>query len=475
MFDGGFLNWQELLNICLETEMTTKKIAEFCAETRYSDIPQEAVLAAKRGILDFLGVSSAGSREPAAKKIAKYAKHIGAVREASVFGAKFQTSADLAAWVNGTTSHALDYDDTFSNVVRYNIHPSVPILPAVLALGETLRASGRDILAAYLVGLEVEYRLGAAIGQRLAVVGWHSTPILGTIAATGASANLLRLNTSQTQMALGIAGSLASGINWNVGTMTKPMHAGNASRNGVLSALLAKDGFTGNDSILEGEFGFCSIFSGEKVEALIDSDLGITWNTVSLGLAFKPYPSCRSTHGSIDAALHIKKTANISIDQIAEITCKIGPFHTRVCRFHKPKTGYEGKFSIPYCIATALINGRVMFEDFTDEKVIDAKSHELLSKVKLLNPEGWGSGVVDLTTEILIKLRDGTEHSHKVSLPKGEPGNPLTDDELSSKFRDCASLVLSKQNVEKALDLVWHWEKLENITELMPLFALIRT
>ncbi|MBI2848061.1 MAG: MmgE/PrpD family protein [Chloroflexi bacterium] len=451
--------------------MTTRKIAEFCSVMRYDDLPEAAVSAAKRGILDYLGVTLAGSREPEGRLLAQYAKRVGTVKEASVFGLDFATSAEYAAWINGTMSHVLEYDDTFANTVGYNIHPSVSVLPAVLALGEKLGSSGKDTLAAYVAGMEAQYRVGAVLGLRLAELGWNSTGVVGSIAATAAASNLLKLDTPKAQRAIGIAAAFAAGILRNSGTMAKPMYAGNGARNGVVAGLLAEIGYTGNESILETDFGYLVVFSGGKAGDLAEvaSDLGKTWYLVKHGLGFKPYPSCRSTHCSIDAALHIRKEYGVDLNEAAEIVCKINPIHTRLARFHQPKTGYEGRFSIPYCVVTALGRGNVSLNDFTTEKVNQAQY--LFSKVSFVHPEGWAGGMMDLNTEIIVKTKNGKEYSRHVAVPKGEPKNAMTNDELSHKFRECASVVLDSRDVQKVLDMVWHWEDIENTRSLMKIVA----
>ncbi len=241
----------------------TEKIVNFIIETDYEHIPKGAIAVAKNAILDYLGVTVAGSSEPVARIIAGQVRQMGAAGEAGVVCQNFRTSCDLAAWINGAASHALDYDDTFpAPVVGYNLHPTVAVLPAVLALGEKYEVSGSDILAAYIVGIEVLFRAGASIGRYTSEVGWHPTPILGVEGAVAATAKILKLNAWQIQMALGIASSLAGGLSRNYGTMTKPLHAGSAARNGVVAALLARNGFTAIPGILEGEFSFYNMFSG---------------------------------------------------------------------------------------------------------------------------------------------------------------------------------------------------------------------
>jgi len=446
-----------------------ERIARFIAKTNYSNIPETARQVAKNAMLDWVGVTIAGSREPVAKITTSYAKRLSAIGEAGIIGGALRTSAELAAWVNGAAGHALDYDDTFPNSVGYNFHPTVPILPAVLALGERCNSPGTDVITAYVVGIEVESRLGAIIGRYNSEIGWHPTPIVGTIGAVAACANILKLNDWQVRMALGIAGSLTSGLVRNFGTMTKPLHAGNAARNGTIATLLAQEGFTANESIMEGETGFCSIFSGGKIKGLENSeqDLGERWHIVSPGISFKAYPCCRSTHCSIDASIQLRNMLSIDAEQVAKITCKTSPWHTNLARFHSPKSGNEGKFSIPYCIAVALLRGKVSLEDFTDEKVADAKAQALLSKVEYLYPAEYKKSPSSLAQEIVVKLNSGAEHSYKAEVPKGDPENPMTSQELSAKFRDCACLSLPQKLIEELLELITSLERLDNITGLM--------
>jgi 2-methylcitrate dehydratase PrpD len=447
----------------------TERLARFIAETNYGNIPGEAVRIAKRAILDWVGVTLGGFNEPSARIVSEQVKRMKAVGESGVICKAFQTSADLAAWVNGTASHALDYDDTFANEAGFNFHPTVTLLSAVLALGEKVKASGREILAAYIVGIEAETRIGAAMGRINSETGWHPTPVVGTIGAVAASANILRLNVDQTLMALGTACSLAGGLLQNFGTMTKPLHAGNSARNGVVAALLAQNGFTGNESIMEGNLGFCSMFSAGKVSGMEDKEegLGKTWRIVTPGMSTKPYPCCRSTHSSIDASLHLRNVQGVDAGEIVKILCKTSPQHTRLARFHKPKSAYEGKFSIPYCIAAALLRGKILLEDFTEEKVADREAQALLSKVEFQYPQEYKENPMALTGEVAVTLANGAEYSRKIDVPKGDASNPMTDEELSEKFQDCAQLVLHQAEIEKVLGILQSLESLTDIAELM--------
>jgi len=376
----------------------------------------------------------------------------------------------LAAWINGVASHVLDYDDTFPITVGYNMHPTVPILPAILALGEKCNSPGSDILTAYIIGIEVESSLGSVMGLDTSELGWHPTPVLGSIGATAASAKILKLNAQQIRMALGIASSLAGGLTRNFGTMTKPLHVGNAAKAGVVATLLAKNGFTADTSLMEGRFGFCNMFSGGKVSEPTIDKLDNSWDIVSTGITFKPYPCCRGTHPSIDAMLYLRNKYQIPADQVASIKCKTRAGTRRILRYDRPKTGLEAKFSIQYCVAAALLRGKVLLEDFTNEKVNEVSIQELIPKIDYLHPKELEKEH-SLTQEVVVKLNSGTEYAHKVTMPKGEPGNPPTDEELRAKFTDCAHIYLSQTKIEQVLNMLTDLESIDNISRLMELLT----
>jgi 2-methylcitrate dehydratase PrpD len=442
------------------------KIATFIAETEYRDIPKKAILAAKHAILDWTGVAILGAEAPAVKIVAEYALGLGARGEASVICRETMTSAELAALVNGTAGHALDFDDTFANAVRYNMHSTACILPAVLALIEARGLKGRELLTAYVVGTEITYRIGAAIGQPLAAANWHPTPVLGTIGAAAAGAKALRLDAGAAAWATGISASLAGGLMKNFGTMTKMMHAGNGARNGVIAASLAQRGLTADELVAEGDYNFCEAFSQGRVKGLMgaDEDLGREWFILSKGFGFKPYPSCRATHAGIDAALQLRKRYGFRPDEVESVTCRINPLVSRVAGFRRPLSGYEAKFSIDYCIARALVDGEIRLDHFKDEKVKEEACEDLLGKINLEHPDGWGRGAVDLLTEIVITLKNGPSYSERVAAPRGEPENPMSEEELVNKFRQCSERVLGEKQAEELVDAILHLEKIEDMS-----------
>ncbi len=395
--------------------------------------------------------------------IVDYARKMGGGPQASIIGGDFKTSPYLAALVNGTVGHSLDYDDMAISLIA---HPSVFLVPPILAIGEMAGSSGEDVLTAYVVGYETACQIARPILQSHYVQGWHSTATFGTLGATASVAWLLKLSTYQVKEALGIAASLAGGLRQNFGTMTKPLHAGMAAANGIQAALLAQAGFTADDSIIEAPLGFAKVFGhSEEVDwAKASENLGKTFLITSAeGLSIKPYPCCGFTHCAIDAALYIRNEPAVSAADIAEIELGVSPFDEQILIHHRPRTGLEGKFSLEYCVARALLSGEVRLQHLTDEAVTEPQVKSLIEKMKWVEkypmpvmgtPEGMGS------KSVTVKLKGGQEYCQEVTIAKGMPQNPLTPDEFSSKYRDCASAVLSQEDVEKSLSILANLEKL---------------
>ncbi len=250
--------------------------------------------------------------------------------------------------------------------------------------------------------------------------------------------------------------------------MTKPMHAGNAARNGIVAAELAKIGYGANPDTLDGEFSFCNVFSGYKSKELGNQadNLGKQWDIITRGLLFKPWPCCRATHGNIEAVLKIREMPGFDLDQIESIVSKTVPMMVIFASKHQPQNGYEGKFSIGYCMAAALTSGQVSLEDFTDAKVKDPVRQALGAKCSYIHPQGWGAGMNDPKVEVTINLKNGLEFSNLVILPKGEPENPLTEAELLTKFRNCAGMILNEEKIERLHDAVMKMDKMDDINEL---------
>jgi len=448
----------------------TKELTEFIEQLSYEQLPEAAVDASKRSILDCLGVTVAGGDNDASKITSEYVKDTGKP-EAGVIGGGFKTSIDQAAWVNGTKAHALDYDDYFIPARSTPHHPSVAILPAVLAAGEKLHVSGKEVLLSYITGFEVKARVAVVCAQQSYDLGWHTTSTLGSLGAAAAVAKILKLDEEKIRMALGIAASLAGGLRKNFGTMTKPLHAGNAARNGVIAAVLAKHGFTADRNILDSPLSLCEVLSGQAKQGVVDSGVKEEFYVVFPGVALKPYPSCAYSHWAIDAVLDLKREVTIASDKIIEIECQTSSAIPQLLIHSHPKTAAEGKFSLEFCVAIALIDNEVTLKHFTDEKVRGSEVQGLMKKVKYVHPPEMGSGLVDLRGKLVVKLESGEIYSRKVDVAKGDPRNPLSTDELINKYRDCVRPFLSAEDTDKSLDLLLNLESNRDIAELMDIFT----
>ena len=451
----------------------TEKIARFLVDTKYEDVPREAVEKAKRTALDCVGAALAGVSEPVSQTITGYVTKLGGPPQASVFGMGLKISVADAALANGTIAHALDYDDCGVKIG----HPSVLVLPAVLSLSEHLGVTGKDLLAAYILGLEVEGKLALHADFKLMQARLNHQTWYGSIGAAAACAKLLRLDVAKTTMALGIAGNFACGLSANHGSMAGAMAAGNACRNGVIAALMAKEGITANPNIIEAKNGFYDTLVGPghyDAERMADG-LGKPFYIESPGIGLKKYPSCYHTHRALDGVFQLLNKHGLSDQDIAEVDVGTSERAMRVLAFSQPATPYQAKYSMPYCIAAAVVDKQVTLETFTDHKFEDRHIVEARKKVHLSFPDVpiW-PGLADVGPDsefvgnpVTIRTTDGQSYSVRVDTPRGDPALPLTDDELLSKYRDCARSRLRAKDIERSVDLLLGLQKVTDIPKLM--------
>jgi 2-methylcitrate dehydratase PrpD len=444
------------------------KIADKIVHTEYEDLPAEAIHWAKVAILDTMGVTVAGSVEPLSKIVKEVLKEEGGRPECTVFGVSTKTSALNAAWANGVLSHALDYDD-ISNTLGG--HPSVPILPPLFALAERQPISGKAFLLAYAVGFETECKIGRAVNFIHYDRGWHPTSTLGTFGAAAAAAKLLGLTAEDCARALAIAASMAAGIKANFGTMTKPLHVGQAARNGLLATRLASKGFSANREAFEAKQGFCNVFNGEeqyRLEAMTEG-WGEPFDLVQPGVAIKQYPCCGSTHSSIDALLSLIRSHKLNAEDAVSVTAAIHPRRLVHVNRPSPKTALEGKFSLQYCLARSLLEGRVVLGHFRDDAVDDPRVGEIMRRIKVAPHSGmdWKS-TEHFGAEVTVELRSGeTLKSFQEKAIGRGPEIPLAQPLLRAKFLDCWSQVFARRAGE---DLIEKVEALETLTDTRVLF-----
>ena len=446
----------------------TSAIAEFIVKSRWEECPEPAVAAARRAILDCLGVMLAGSVDPPARIVQSVARAEGGAPLATVVGTGQRTGAVWAALCNGTAAHALDFDDTNFAMLG---HPSAPVLAAALAAGELGLADGRAVVHAFLLGFEVETTLAEVVNPEHYDHGWHATCTLGTLGAAAAAARLLGLDAAQTRMALATAASQSSGLKENFGTMTKPFHAGHAARSGVLAALLAREGWTASDQALEGPQGWVSVLGAgaRRIEAL--ATLGAPWKILTSGVAVKPYPSCACTHSIIDGTLELKRVHGLLPEQVAEITVGINALVPKILIHHDPHTGLEAKFSAEFSAAAALCEERVGIGTFRDDTVRTPAIRDLMARVRVVvDPEIPGDLERHVWSKVTLRLTDGRTLQIGPRQVPGHPGTPLTLEALRDKFNACAALVLPEDRVASVREMV---EGLDGCPNLRSLTAIL--
>ncbi|MCI0801853.1 MAG: MmgE/PrpD family protein [Chloroflexi bacterium] len=451
----------------------TKKIAEYVVKTSLEDFPPEAIVAAKAAIIDCLGCALAGSKEPLADILADYLTGLGGKPAATVIGRGFKTSAPEAGLINGAMSHALDYDDiTFIT----KTHPSAVLIPAALPVAEEVGASGRDMLLAYLVGFEVACAVGDAISPAYYDdLGWHPTGPLGALGAAAAASRLLGLDAEQTAMAISLGASQASGLRQNFGTMTKPFHAGHACKSGITAAKLVLGGFTAGTDALEGRFGFMRAFSGgndydpEKAAA----SLGSRCFMVESGVEIKKYPCCGSAHLALDATAMIQQREALNAADIERIEVRVDFDPPRSLIHSRPKEGLEGKFSMQYCLAAEILDGRVGMSSFTDEQVMRPEAQELIPKIEMKRHPGFEGQTswTEAYNEVEIHLKDGRVLTQRADRATTGALRGATVEEVRTKFMDTAAVALTTENAAATLEMLDHLEDLGPVGPLAELLG----
>ena len=353
--------------------------------------------------------------------------------------------------------------------------PSAPLVPAVLALGEELGASGARVLEAFLIGFELECKLGLAIGNAHYAKGWHATATTGTMAAAAACAKLLGLDREHIGMALGIAASSSAGMRINFGTMTKPFHVGQAARGGLMAALLASNGFTATADILDHPIDYTRVFAdkGEADASRIVGTLGSPWDIASPGLVVKKYPCCNSTHRTIDATLSLVSEHSPSPSEIDSVVISMPPGEDIPLIYSQASTGLEGKFSMQYCIASAILDGRVDLQTFEQLSVDRPEVQRLTSLINLEYDDTQEPVVVNAGghVDVTINMSAGSSVTTRIEQAGGTPEHPLSDEELNQKFISCASRALDSAQVDSALSQIYSLQDLPDIGELMSTIA----
>ena len=446
----------------------TRRIADYVVSTQLEDFPPDGIQAAKGAIMDCLGCALAGSREPLADILSEFVQANGGGASASVIGRGFKTTAADAAQVNGAISHALDYDDIIRALKG---HPTAVLMPPALALAESQGATGLEMLMAYMLGFEVACSIGEAMSpEYYDELGWHPTGPVGALGAAVAASRILKLDQDQTAMAISLAASQAAGLRQNFGTMTKPFHAGAACRTGVTAAQLVAAGFTASLDAIEGRFGFLHAFSGGAgYEAdRISENLGKTCYLVESGIEIKKYPCCGSAHLALDATARILDRSPLNAANIEKIDVLVDFDPPRSLIHDRPQSALEGKFSMQYCLAAAVLDGKVGMDAFTDQQVLRPEAQDLIPKVtmrRLTDFQGQPSWV-EAYNQVAVHLKDGTVLTERVDRINEGALRGVTMDEIIDKFRDCASAILTPDDTQELVTGLSELEQLPNVRRL---------
>lgn len=446
--------------------MISERLSEFIFKTKYEDIPQEIIQLAKMCFLDWLGCTIGASDSDTAHIFLAVARELGGHPDATIIPYGDKTSVLNAALVNAALSHFLELDDIHKKAMY---HPGVPVIPAVLALAEKEKVDGKSLIAAVVIGYEIGIRIGIAINPSHFRI-WHTTGTVGTFASAAATGKIMGLSQEQLIHALGNAGTQAAGL-WEFiadGAMTKPLHPAKAAQNGLLSSLLAKKGFTGSSRIIEGKQGFARATSEETNLDSIIKGLGKHYCMGEIG--FKVHAGCRHTNSPVDGTLALVQKYDLKSEDIAQVTVRIYQLAQELTGNTNPKNPTDGKFSIPYCVASAIRFRHCNIAVFSQELIDDPQTKSLLQKIRLIVdkslekefPQGYAS-IVEIDTTA------GQRYSQRTDYAKGDPENPVGWEEIEQKFRNLTNDKLISEKVEEIIHIVKILEKVTDITKVINL------
>ena len=435
----------------------TEDFATFIANVQFEEIPPLVIHAAKRGVLDWLGCALIGSRNATPDILIDTLREESSEAAAIVLGKKTSLTYMDAAMVNGQMGHLLDFDDTHMGGVV--LHASSPTLAALFSESQRQAVTGAEFLLAYICGFEAAVRVGQSSPAHHAG-GWHLTGTLGNFSAAVAVAKLLGLNSSQITHAMGIAGTQASGMQQNRGTMCKSFHAGKAAANGILSARLAMKGFNSSLEIVEGKRGFSRIYSSTSSPEKMTSELGKHWEISRNG--FKPYACGVVLHPAIDALIALRQIKKWNYESIQSIEVKVNPLVVSITGNQKPSSGLHSKFSIYHSIVVAFMDGKAGIEQYSDQRVLDSMADQLKEKIIIIPDESLqrDQATAKITTQTDIE-EIFIEHA------KGTIDHPMSDQDLIEKFLANAEPVIGLESAQHVQKMIWNMEHEQDIARLL--------
>jgi 2-methylcitrate dehydratase PrpD len=451
---------------------TTERLAEFIVAHQPFKLPEEVIETAKNTLIDTLGCCIAGYT--VAKKectwIVDLVKELGGREEATVFLDGVRTSAPLAALANGTMIHTIDFDDTHLGSVS---HFSSPLVPTVFSLSERLRADGSSLIEAFVVGFEV----GARVGRRMMPSHykyWHPTSTFGTIASVAAAAKLLKLDVVQTEYALGLAADQAAGLRYCIdkGDYSKSLHPGFAANRGVMLGLLVQKGANGPKGIFEYPTGFCNAFSEEPDIERIVEGLGESYEITANSL--KAYPTILLSHSPIQAVQEMmREHALDDPEEMLKINLTISKTAKGQGMNYNPDTPLAARLSVPFCVALAAVDKKVTLDQFTEERLVDPNIRDLMKRINIEDDQGLNEKYPDTLAAIAeIETKGKGTIKHDVIYPKGNTRNPLQKADVTSKFKELASVTLPKDQYEELLEMLSNLDQLSSVDKVVNLLCI---
>ena len=440
----------------------TQEFARFIAGLEFAALPASVVHAGRRGVLDWLGCALAASRHPTLDRLIAVLRENGGGAQASVLARGLRLSHIDAALVNGQMGHLLDYDDTHMGGVV--LHASSPLLSALLSAAERSPVGGAQLLLAYVCGFEAGVRVGQSAPAHHAG-GWHLTGTLGTFAAAAAVGRLIDLDPQQMTHALGIAGTQASGMQQNRGTMCKSFHAGRAGSNGLLAALLAQKGFDSSEEIIEGKRGFSRIYSATAAPQRMTEALGREW--MIEGNGYKPYACGVVIHPAIDAMIGLHRQAGLDPSEIERIVLRVHPLVVSITGNAAPTTGLHSKFSIQHSAAVALVDGDAGIAQYTDARATDPLVTALRDRISVEVDESLRRDQAGAC----LTLRSGEQRALQIEHASGTVDNPMSDAALQVKFLANATPIIGDAKARRVCELVWSLDRLADVRTLIEVCA----
>jgi 2-methylcitrate dehydratase PrpD len=462
-----------------KTSGVTDYVAQFVASTKYEDIPANVIELGKKSILDGLGLALAGSKAETGAISRQFVANLGiSGGQATIIGTNQNTSPRFAAFINGVSIHADDFDDTQLAVAKDRVygllvHPTVPVLPAILALSEGKGISGKEFMLAYHLGVEVECKIAESISPRHYQDGFHSTGTCGPFGSAAACSKILGFDPKKILNALGLAASHSGGLRENFGTMTKPFQAGHGAESGLASVELVALGWNAAEQILEADRGFFHAFGGSYDPSAILEHLGKPWTFSSPGVSLKPYPSGSLAHPAMTEIMRLIEANDIRPEQVEKVDIGANHSMTTTLLHHHPKTGLEAKFSMEFCLAILLLQRKANLGDFSEKVVQRPDVQEMIARINFyVDPEAESAGFDKMTSILKIHLKNGQIIAGQAAFAKGSPSNPMTLEEAAAKFRGCAEYAgCPSLKIEKIIAFVRGMESASDISALSPLLS----